>query len=71
MSNGRVEQVGSPEEVYEEPTTAYVADFLGVSNQMTGQAEGASGKRGPRQAGRLRSCWLSGVTRTHGAPSSS
>jgi spermidine/putrescine transport system ATP-binding protein len=46
MSNGRVEQVGSPEEVYEEPTTAYVADFLGVSNQMTGQAEGASGNAG-------------------------
>ena len=30
MSNGRVEQVGTPSEVYEEPATAYVADFLGV-----------------------------------------
>jgi spermidine/putrescine transport system ATP-binding protein len=40
MSNGRVEQVGSPSEVYEEPTTAYVADFLGVSNLMDGRAEG-------------------------------
>ena len=40
MSNGRVEQVGSPEEVYEEPATAYVADFLGVSNLMTAEAEG-------------------------------
>jgi len=27
MSNGRVEQVGTPSEVYEEPATAYVADF--------------------------------------------
>jgi spermidine/putrescine transport system ATP-binding protein len=34
MSNGRIEQVGSPVEVYEEPATAYVADFLGVSNMM-------------------------------------
>jgi spermidine/putrescine transport system ATP-binding protein len=40
MSNGRVEQVGTPSEVYEEPTTAYVADFLGVSNLMDARAEG-------------------------------
>ena len=41
MSNGRIEQVGTPSEVYEEPATAYVADFLGVSNLMDGRAEGA------------------------------
>ena len=40
MSNGRVEQVGSPSEVYEEPTTSYVADFLGVSNLMSARGEG-------------------------------
>jgi len=40
MSNGRVEQVGTPSEVYEEPTTAYVADFLGVSNLMDARADG-------------------------------
>ena len=34
MSQGRVEQVGDPKEIYEEPATAYVADFLGVSNLM-------------------------------------
>ncbi len=34
MSNGRIEQIGAPDEVYEEPSTAYVADFLGVSNLM-------------------------------------
>jgi spermidine/putrescine transport system ATP-binding protein len=42
MSNGRVEQVGPPKEVYEEPSTAYVADFLGVSNLMDGAASGAT-----------------------------
>jgi spermidine/putrescine transport system ATP-binding protein len=41
MSNGRVEQVGPPDEVYEEPSTAYVADFLGVSNLMDASARGA------------------------------
>jgi spermidine/putrescine transport system ATP-binding protein len=40
MSNGRVEQVGTPSEVYEEPATAYVADFLGVSNLMNAAAAG-------------------------------
>jgi len=40
MSNGRVEQVGPPEEVYEEPSTAYVADFLGISNLMDAVAFG-------------------------------
>jgi spermidine/putrescine transport system ATP-binding protein len=40
MSNGRVEQVGTPSEVYEEPATAYVADFLGVSNLMDAKAAG-------------------------------
>jgi spermidine/putrescine transport system ATP-binding protein len=34
MSNGRVSQLGTPREVYEEPANAYVADFLGVSNLM-------------------------------------
>ena len=43
MSDGRVEQIGSPSDVYEEPTTAYVADFLGVSNLMDAQAEGSDG----------------------------
>ncbi|HXF37199.1 MAG TPA: ABC transporter ATP-binding protein [Actinomycetota bacterium] len=48
MSNGLVEQVGPPSEVYEEPATAYVADFLGVSNLMSGTA------RGPADGGRCR-----------------
>jgi spermidine/putrescine transport system ATP-binding protein len=40
MSQGRVEQVGAPKEIYEEPATAYVADFLGVSNLMEASAHG-------------------------------
>jgi spermidine/putrescine transport system ATP-binding protein len=46
MSAGRVVQVGTPHEVYEDPATTYVADFLGVSNLMPAVAAGsdASGR---------------------------
>jgi spermidine/putrescine transport system ATP-binding protein len=43
MNRGRVEQVGHPRDVYEEPLTAYVADFLGVSNLMPATVAGPSG----------------------------
>jgi spermidine/putrescine transport system ATP-binding protein len=34
MNAGKVEQVGNPRDVYEDPETLFVADFLGVSNLM-------------------------------------
>jgi spermidine/putrescine transport system ATP-binding protein len=34
MNQGRVEQIGPPGELYEQPSTAFVAGFLGVSNLM-------------------------------------
>jgi spermidine/putrescine transport system ATP-binding protein len=40
MSEGRIEQVGTPRKVYEEPASAYVADFLGVSNLLDARAIG-------------------------------
>jgi spermidine/putrescine transport system ATP-binding protein len=40
MSNGLVQQLGTPRDVYEEPATTFVADFLGVSNLMSAHAEG-------------------------------
>jgi spermidine/putrescine transport system ATP-binding protein len=43
MNNGQVEQAGSPREVYEEPTTSFVADFLGVSNLLDAEASPESG----------------------------
>ena len=43
MSGGRVEQIATPERMYEEPETVFVADFLGVSNLMEVNAEGADG----------------------------
>jgi spermidine/putrescine transport system ATP-binding protein len=34
MNGGHIEQVGAPQDVYEDPETLFVADFLGVSNLM-------------------------------------
>jgi spermidine/putrescine transport system ATP-binding protein len=34
MDGGRIMQLGSPEEVYQEPLTEFVADFLGVANLL-------------------------------------
>jgi spermidine/putrescine transport system ATP-binding protein len=34
MDGGHIEQVGAPQDVYEDPETLFVADFLGVSNLM-------------------------------------
>ncbi|TPJ37818.1 ABC transporter ATP-binding protein [Mesorhizobium sp. B2-5-4] len=36
MNAGAVEQIGTPEEVYETPATAFVADFLGKANMLAG-----------------------------------
>jgi spermidine/putrescine transport system ATP-binding protein len=45
MSGGRIEQVGSPSELYEEPATTYVAGFLGVANLFSATAGGDGGGR--------------------------
>ncbi len=36
MRAGRIEQIGPPEQVYSRPATAFVADFVGLSNQLAG-----------------------------------
>ncbi len=40
MHAGRVEQLGTPEELYERPTTRFVADFIGTTNLLSGTVEG-------------------------------
>jgi putative spermidine/putrescine transport system ATP-binding protein len=48
FNQGRIEQIGTPSEVYEHPTTAFVAGFVGSSNLIVGEAGqaifGASGR---------------------------
>ncbi|HEX3629576.1 MAG TPA: ABC transporter ATP-binding protein [Candidatus Dormibacteraeota bacterium] len=41
MNQGRVEQVGTPAEVYERPATGFVAGFVGASNVLSGKAASA------------------------------
>lgn len=41
MNAGKIEQVGTPEQIYEQPRTAFVADFIGVSNLIEGAAVAA------------------------------
>ena len=36
MNNGKVEQIGTPKEIYEFPATRFVADFIGTSNFLSG-----------------------------------
>ena len=45
MNEGRIEQLGTPTELYETPATAYVAGFLGVSNLLAGTITGADSVR--------------------------
>jgi putative spermidine/putrescine transport system ATP-binding protein len=40
FAGGRIEQVGSPAEVYEKPATPFVAGFVGTSNLLQGAAAG-------------------------------
>jgi putative spermidine/putrescine transport system ATP-binding protein len=35
FNNGRIEQVGAPREIYDAPTTTFVATFVGTSNVLT------------------------------------
>jgi spermidine/putrescine transport system ATP-binding protein len=40
MHDGRIEQLGTPDELYERPQTAFVASFLGISNLLAGTIAG-------------------------------
>jgi putative spermidine/putrescine transport system ATP-binding protein len=37
MNNGRIEQIGTPIEIYDQPSTRFVADFIGDTNIFRGQ----------------------------------
>ena len=43
MRAGKIEQVGPPEDVYEDPLTEYVASFLGASNLLDGELKEQDG----------------------------
>jgi putative spermidine/putrescine transport system ATP-binding protein len=37
MNAGRIEQIGTPSDIYERPQTTFVADFIGISNKIQGR----------------------------------
>ncbi|RCW82799.1 ABC transporter ATP-binding protein [Paracoccus lutimaris] len=43
MSRGKIEQIGTPQEIYRTPRTRFVADFLGSSNLFSGKVRAAGG----------------------------
>ena len=43
MSHGRFEQLGTPQELYYAPTTAFVAGFVGANNRLTGTVRAVEG----------------------------
>ncbi|MCL6446363.1 MAG: ABC transporter ATP-binding protein, partial [Alicyclobacillus sp.] len=53
---GRIEQVGSPRELYERPNTRFVAGFLGESNLFEGKIAGRSGNTAEVACGGFRLC---------------
>ncbi|GAA1389422.1 ABC transporter ATP-binding protein [Kitasatospora putterlickiae] len=44
MNGGRVEQLGAPAELYENPATTFVANFLGQSNLLAAEVTGGAGE---------------------------
>jgi spermidine/putrescine transport system ATP-binding protein len=43
MNRGKVDQLGTPEELYERPRTRFVADFIGTTNLLSGSVESVAG----------------------------
>jgi hypothetical protein len=58
MSQGNIEQLGTPTEVYRRPTTAFVARFVGTMNEFTAEVTGPGGRsrRSSHGCARCRQC---------------
>jgi putative spermidine/putrescine transport system ATP-binding protein len=47
MNHARIEQIGTPQEIYRYPTTAFAADFIGISNIFRGHVTDTGTLRTP------------------------
>jgi sulfate transport system ATP-binding protein len=47
MNHGHVEQIGTPQEVFDHPATPFVMDFLGLANVFSGYVEAGRAHLGP------------------------
>ncbi len=59
MHAGKVEQLGTPEELYERPATRFVADFIGTTNLLRGRIEGEGSVR--LSSGEIAACAHDGL----------
>ena len=55
MNEGRIEQIGTPEEVFDQPATPFVMNFLGNVNLFHGRVEAGRAHLGPLERRRTRS----------------
>ena len=62
MNHGVIEQVGTPVEIYREPSSMFVADFIGTMNFLSAEIteEGTAGDGGIRVGGLVLACDTSG-----------
>jgi len=51
LHRGRVEQIGTPEEIYDDPATEFVASFVGSSNVLSGEVRDGRAALGPLAVG--------------------
>jgi sulfate transport system ATP-binding protein len=49
FNHGRIEQIGTPEQVYEHPASAFVIDFLGRANRFNAEGERVAGYARPHE----------------------
>jgi spermidine/putrescine transport system ATP-binding protein len=45
MNQGKIEQIGTPSQIYEQPQTSFVADFIGDTNLFSGEIAGVDGSK--------------------------
>jgi putative spermidine/putrescine transport system ATP-binding protein len=65
MNTGRIEQLGPPEQIYREPATAFVAQFMGYDNRFSAAVAGVDGDTVTLKAG---SCTLAAPRRSGWSP---
>ena len=58
MNQGYIQQIGTPEKIYNEPENAFVADFIGESNIISATYGGGSSGEDPRC--QISHAWMTG-----------
>ena len=70
LKRGRIEQEGAPREIYERPSSRFVADFMGIENVIAGTFEGCAGGVATLRTGEtpVRGLWTGNGALRRGAP---